>query len=200
MNYDDLLVMYGKRAQKLDLYRAKLTTEDLNILIEELNKDKNIIDLVLDQANFRKCQTEIVTKFLKETKYVKTLSLRCAKLDKGSLDGLNAGLKGNQRIIYLDLYSTGLSADSLISLFNVLATSFSLQTLNLSNLKMKKNSLDALCNHFIKKSTALNTLFLETINAGPEDMIGLCECLGMSISLKRLVLLIIYFRKNMQLQ
>ena len=33
MNYDDLLVMYGKRAQKLDLYRAKLLPTEAKSII-----------------------------------------------------------------------------------------------------------------------------------------------------------------------
>ena len=58
MTYEDLSIMYGKLIQRLNLCRAQIDSEGLTALGNELNKNLNIIELILDQANLRKCTGE----------------------------------------------------------------------------------------------------------------------------------------------
>ncbi len=185
LTHEDLVIMYGKRAQKLDLYRAQLKSDILLGLVEELNKHKNIVDLVLDQANLRKCSPESIIKLLKELKYIKSISLRCAKMDRPALEGLYAGLKGNQRLLFLDLYATGLTGENITALSTAISTSFSLQTLDLSEVKMDKETLKQLCTIFLRKTRTLQTLMLDSIGLDAEGAKELCECLAQNDSVKK---------------
>jgi len=185
MTHEDLIIMYGKRAQKLDLYRAQLKSETLISLIDELNKQKNIVDVVLDQANLRKCNTESVMRFIKELKFIKSISLRCAKIDRPALEGIYAGLKGNQKLHVFDLFSTNLTSENITNLSNALSTSFSIQTLDLSGNNLDKESIKSLCNGFLKKTRTLSSILLESIGIDENSMKELCETLIQIESLKK---------------
>lgn len=178
LNYDDISVLYGKKAQKLDIFRTVLKTEMLLNLLELMNKNKTLTEIVMDMCDFRQCDPLATEGFVHNLQYVKILSMRCAKLNPIAFEGIIKGLKGNQNILSIDLYSTNLTSGIITNLSQSLSTSFSLQSLNLSSNILEFDAVKSLCNTLLKKTQSLKNLYLEATSLDAESLKILCDCLA----------------------
>ena len=181
-------LLYGRKASRLELYRAKLTPEALPKLADELAKHSEISALVLDFCDFRKGHAAQLKDFLKALKHINTLSLRCLKLDKEGYNALAAGFHSSQQLVTLDLYGLGFTAPTLALLASALATSFSLQSLDLSSNQMTLEMTKILSDGLLKKSQKLAKLMLDSSSIDANNIAPLCEGLRASKSIASLVL------------
>lgn len=188
LTHEDLSILYGRKAGRLDLYRANLKPESLSLLAEELNAYPNLTELILDFCDFRRGFAKAMQEFVPKLKHVTVLSFRCAKFDKTAMDALISGVKEHARIVSLDMYSTGLTADPLARLGAALSSSSAIVSLNLSSNKFDAECAKALSSQLLKNTSSLQELQLENSSLDELSTPALFEGLIANKSVRTLVL------------
>ncbi len=186
--HEDLAILYGRKARKLDLYRANLKPDALTLLAGELNSYPELSELILDFCDFRKGFAKALQEFLPKLQFVSVLSFRCTKFDKTATSAVISGLKDASKLVSIDLYSTGITAESMSGLAQSLSALAGLQTLNLSSNKFDPEIAKSLSEYLLKKTASLLELNLENTSLDANITPALFEGLIANQTLKTLVL------------